>query len=234
MRSIPRLFSLMAVYSLVAFPIASYAYAQNLCDEPGFKCIKVKKGQTWTSLWPDPHDRGIIMRINRVNTGLSRGQTLAVPDNLSEADIMDFSPLPKNISTKEKVIVIDPKILAWGAYDSSGDMVRWGPVVGGQSFCKDVGESCFTSPGSFRIFSMGDENCFSTKFPIPDGGAPMPYCMYFNGGQALHGGVLPGRNASHGCVRLYVTDAEWMRYQFAEGPSKANNNRGTRVIVKSY
>ena len=48
----------------------------------------------------------------------------------------------------------------------------------------------------------------------------MPYCMFFNGGQALHGspgGVMLG-NESHGCVRMFVSDAEWLRYEFVDWP----------------
>jgi lipoprotein-anchoring transpeptidase ErfK/SrfK len=55
----------------------------------------------------------------------------------------------------------------------------------------------------------------------------MPYCMFFNGNQGLHGSynVVDG-NASHGCVRMTVSDAEWVRFNFA--------NIGTKVIVRPY
>ena len=64
----------------------------------------------------------------------------------------------------------------------------------------------------------------------------MPYCMYFNNGQALHGepNGLPGYHASHGCVRLYSNDAEWLRYSFVEGPNESNDFRGTKIIVGTY
>jgi lipoprotein-anchoring transpeptidase ErfK/SrfK len=60
--------------------------------------------------------------------------------------------------------------------------------------------------------------------------------MYFSNGQAFHGepNGLPGYNASHGCVRLYVRDAEWLRYDFVEPPDIDNDYRGTKVIVKPY
>jgi hypothetical protein len=60
--------------------------------------------------------------------------------------------------------------------------------------------------------------------------------MYFENGQAFHGepNGLPGYNASHGCVRMYVNDAEWLRYDFIEGPNSGNQFRGTRVVVKPY
>lgn len=55
----------------------------------------------------------------------------------------------------------------------------------------------------------------------------MPYCMFFNGNQALHGShELAEGNISHGCVRISVDDAYWVRFNFA--------NVGTKVIVMSY
>lgn len=209
-------------------------YGKKLCKMEGYHCLRVKGGQSWNSLFRDEHDRGIVMRINRMNTQLYAGMTIAVPDNLSNADIMDFAPFPKVLPTNnEKMIVVDPYSHAWGAYAAFGTLLRWGPASAGAEWCSDIEEPCETHDGAFRIFSLGSSDCYSTKFPLPDGGAPMPYCMYFNNGQALHGepNGLPGYNASHGCVRLYVSDAEWLRYDFVEGPNASNNFRGTKVIV---
>jgi hypothetical protein len=212
-------------------------YGSKLCKSPGFHCLRVKPKQTWSSLFPDDHDRGIVMRINRMNTRLYPGLRIAVPDNLEDADIMDFSPFPAEVpSPGEKVVIVDPATNAWGAYDADGNLLKWGPASAGANYCKDIDRECQTNSGSFRVYSLGSSDCFSTKFPLPNGGAPMPYCMYFENGQALHGepNGLPGYNASHGCVRLYVNDAEWLRYDFVEGPNSENNYRGTRIIVRDY
>lgn len=210
-------------------------YGSQICHSPGLHCLKVKRHQTWASLFPDERDRAIVMRINRMNTQIWVGMVIAVPESLDSADIMDFSPFPEQIEAPgEKVIVVDTVDQAWGAYDADGILVRWGPASTGRNYCRDIDLPCNTHPGSFRIFSLGSSDCYSTKFPLPDGGAPMPYCMYFNNGQALHGepNGLPGYNASHGCVRLYVSDAEWLRYDFVEPPNANNQYRGTRVIVR--
>lgn len=228
---------LLVSFSFVYSAAANANYTSELCQYDGFECMRVRNGMSWESMFPDEHDRGIVMRLNRMNTQIWPGMKVAVPDNLSDADIMDFSPFPRQISAPgEKIIVVDPNVLAWGAYDPDGMLVRWGPASAGQKFCEDVEKPCQTKAGEFRIFSLGSSDCYSTKFPLPDGGAPMPYCMYFNNGQALHGepSGLPGYNASHGCVRLYVSDAEWLRYDFVEGPSASNKYRGTRVIVRAY
>lgn len=216
--------------------LASF-FGSKLCKTPGYHCHRVKGRQSWGSLFPDAHDRGIVMRVNRMNTSIYPGLVIAVPDNLENADIMDFSPFPDTVpSPGEKVVIVDPVNHAWGAYDADGVLLRWGPASSGKDFCRDINRECQTHAGSFRVYSLGSSDCYSTKFPLPDGGAPMPYCMYFENGQALHGepNGLPGFNASHGCVRMYVNDAEWLRYDFIEGPNSGNHFRGTRIIVRSY
>jgi L,D-transpeptidase ErfK/SrfK len=230
---------LAVITSLIFSSPAAFArsYGQSLCQYQGFHCVRVKRGQSWSSLFPDEQDRDIVMRINRMNTQIWSGMVIAVPDQLESADVMDFAPFPRKVDPLgEKVIVVDPMVLAWGAYDDDGRLVRWGPIAAGSDYCRDLGKPCHTRAGSFRIFSLGSSECISHKFPLPYGGAPMPYCMYFNNGQALHGepNGVPGHNASHGCVRLYVNDAEWLRYEFVEGPNPSNDYRGTRVIVRPY
>lgn len=142
----------------------------------------------------------------------------------------DFaSRLPSTINaTGKKVVLVDPNVHAWGAYEN-GQLVRAGQASAGADWCPDLGRPCKTGAGTFRINSLGSANCKSTMFPIPRGGAPMPYCMFFNRNEALHGvpeGEVGDGNYSHGCVRLHVVDAEWLRFNFA--------NVGTTVIVKPY
>jgi len=212
-----------------------YPYAASLCQEEGYSCVRVKRNQSWGSLFSDHYDRSIVMRINRMNINLWPGMVIAVPNHLSTANIIDFSPFPLSMQSSEKVVVVDPNVQAWAAYDH-GQLLRWGPISAGSDYCRDIHAPCRTHEGVFRIFSLGNSDCYSKRFPLPDGGAPMPYCMFFNNGQALHGEArgLPGYNDSHGCVRMYVDDAEWLRYEFAEGPTAQNHYRGTKVVVRSY
>jgi lipoprotein-anchoring transpeptidase ErfK/SrfK len=135
--------------------------------------------------------------------------------------------LPQRIATREKTIVVDPNVHAWGAYDASGNLVRAGLATAGGNWCGDIKRPCRTKAGSFRVASLGNAGCKSTLYPLGKGGAPMPYCMFFNKNQGLHGSpyVMEG-NVSHGCVRMRVDDAAWVRYNFA--------NVGTKVIVRAY
>ncbi len=135
--------------------------------------------------------------------------------------------MPSQITPGEKMILVDPNVHAWGAYDANGMLVKGGIATAGSNYCPDIGRRCHTKSGTFHIKSLGSVNCKSSKYPLPYGGAPMPYCMYFNGSQGLHGSneVVDG-NASHGCVRLRTSDAAWIRYNFA--------TIGTKVVVKPY
>lgn len=144
--------------------------------------------------------------------------------------------MPSQISPLgEKVIIINPRIHAYGAYDANGNLLRSGTATSGNSWCPDIRRSCRTRSGSFRIYTLGSASCKSHRYPLPRGGAPMPYCMFFNGNQGLHGSyqVVNG-NVSHGCVRVHVADARWLRFDFVDGPNSSNGYRGTRVIVRPY
>jgi hypothetical protein len=145
---------------------------------------------------------------------------------------MDFSSyssrMPTQIASQERVIVVDPRVHAWGAYEN-GNLVRGGIATAGGDWCDDIKRPCRTSVGTFRISSLGSPDCISHKYPKPHGGGLMPYCMFFHGDQSLHGSpddLLADNNLSHGCVRMRIQDAEWVRYNFA--------NVGTKVIVKPY
>lgn len=238
-----RVKGLLAVFLIISLVPLTAVHASKRkqfyadCDTQLYTCMKVRRGQSWESLFPNDREREIVMRVNHRNSQLWSGLVIKVPNNLATSDLLDFAPFPRQIEpTQEKLIVFDPRRYAWAAYGADGSLVRWGPATGGQSWCSDVDESCLTKSGRYRIYSMGNSSCVSSKFPIPDGGAPMPYCMYFNGGQAFHGspgGVMLG-NASHGCVRMFVRDAEWLRYEFVDPPDETNDFRGTEVIVMPY
>lgn len=138
------------------------------------------------------------------------------------------SNMPATISPLgEKAIIVNPKKHTWGAYTANGKLIRSGTATSGAKRCPEDDSSCRTAVGRFRIFRMGDSDCYSKQYPIPNGGAPMPYCMFFNGGQAIHGSnAVYRQNASHGCVRVEPWEAEWIRYEFAQ--------QGTLVIIQPY
>lgn len=200
-------------------------YGQHLCGYSDFTCIKVKRGDTWERLFPNARDREIVKRLNRTNMPVKYRSWIVVPKNLREIRNLDLSPFPAHRQTNgHKLILVNLSYQAFGAYNSNGQLVHWGPISAGKGYCPDVGRSCNTITGQFKVYRKQGQACVSSKFPIEtDGGAPMPYCMHFKGGYALHGSTLPGYHASHGCVRLFFEDAQWLNQHFA--------TIGTSVIV---
>lgn len=128
---------------------------------------------------------------------------------------LERAPFPKTSSDKN-LVKVDLGKRAWGAYDSNGNLIKWGSASGGQAYCADIGKSCKTVTGTFTFYSKKGPNHKSNQFPVPKGGAPMPYCMHFQGGYALHGGNVPDFNASHGCIRVPVREAQWLNQNFVD------------------
>ena len=219
---------------------AAKRFGLNFCHDPNFKCVKVKRGQSWERMFPDPYQRQVVRRLNRMNTRIYAGMKIAVPIDLENTDLMDISPFPHTISSPgEKLVVVDPGALAFGAYDADGNLVHWGPISGGKSYCRDIATGCRTVSGKYRFYHKKGAGCRSKKFPVGRGGAKMPYCMYFHGGYALHASSeVPGYHASHGCVRIFEEDAKWLNTEFIDMPKVMNdidqNRDGTRVIVNTY
>lgn len=213
-----KLMLLCSSLSFVSTPVFSSQYGSQLCRQSGFNCHQVKFGDTWWSLFPNVNQMQLVKKLNRKNTALRPGMVIAIPQNLSSVNILQYSPLPHTIpASSTNSIQVDLKKLAWGAYDAQGNLVNWGPVSGGASYCPDIKSECRTITGTYTVYKKKGEECVSNKFPIPKGGAPMPYCMHFHGGYAMHAsGLLPGENASHGCIRMLLPDAKWLNTKFVK------------------
>jgi len=206
----------------------------GLCANPKFECIKVAGNQSWEKLFPDEQQRDIVQRVNRNYNNLYAGKVIAVPRHLKDANLLDFSPFPKKIKADhDKQVIVDQNKLAWAAYDPDGNLVKWGPIASGRTKCPDSNRVCLTMTGVFRIFSKENSKCKSDIFPVGKGGAPMPYCMYFHKGFAMHGSNdIPGYRASHGCVRMFTPDAKWLNENFVQATNEAKNQVGTKVVVR--
>lgn len=211
-------------------------YGASLCQSPGYTCVTVKRGDTWKKLAPDTEKRDILQRINRMNIEPALGSVIAIPSNFSEMTIYDASPFPRYIDAPgSKTIYVSQKELAWGAYDAQGNLIWWGPISPGRSFCSDIGKPCTTPNGIFYVQWKKGLNCISSQFPVHNkngtkGGAPMPYCIHFWGGYALHGSTeVPGYADSHGCVRMFIQDAQWLNEHFIDLPE--TGQLGTRIII---
>lgn len=201
----------------ISFSQSKY-YGEALCAYPDFKCIKVKPRDSWSKLFPNKQDREIVKRLNRINMPIRHRPWIVVPRDLSTINYRNLSPFPEFMPTDgEKLMLINLKQHAFGAYDAEGKLLHWGPVSAGKEWCTDTQSPCGTAIGEFTLYHKKGPECVSKTFPLNTlGGAPMPHCMFFYRGFALHGSSLPGHHASHGCVRLFFEDAEWLNTVFME------------------
>ena len=171
--------------------------------------------------------RVLLMKLNRAdNAHLARLGHIIVPDRW-ERDELVYSPMPQSVpqlSDESKAIVVDLTAQVFGAYES-GNLVRWGPVSSGRRHHE-------TPPGTYHL-NWRARLHVSTEDPT----WIMPW--YFNfasdRGLGLHQYSLPGRPASHGCVRMLAVDAKWV-FSWGEGWTVADAGGevvelGTLVLV---
>ena len=186
-------------------------YGETICNNPGYQCYtvsitimerEIKRGNrviivrkksydTWKTLWPDEREREIVMKLNRMCTGLRKGMIIAVPSDMTGKTYMDFSPYPQKIDPPgEKLLTWDPALLAWAAYNPDGTLVRWGPAVGGRDYCPDIGRQCRTLDGTFRILKKAGRHYRSSKYPVGCGkereGKPKIPCANFGFRSSLY------------------------------------------------
>lgn len=206
-------------------------YGEALCEHPDYECVKVLKSQRWEHFLPNPMHRDLVQRVNRTYNYLYRGKVLAIPKNIDELTLLDVSPFPLSIGPlDESQIIVDQEKLAWAAYNNKGLLLKWGPISSGKDYCRDIRKPCRTQTGVYRIFDKQTHKCRSRSF----GGARMPFCMFYHKGFALHGSHdIPGKRASHGCIRMFTHDAKWLNQNFVIISSEENEYKGTKVIVQA-
>ena len=172
----------------------------------------------------------LLEKLNRADAAhLGRLTHLIVP-NRWHLDQLAYSPMPQTVprlSSQPKAVVVDLSAQVFGAYEL-GNLVRWGPVSSGDSRHKTPsGLYHLNWKARIRISSENDSWV-------------MPW--YFNlsskRGFGFHQYTLPGRPASHGCIRLLLHDAKWL-FHWGEGwmltSDRQVRQHGTPVLmVGSY
>lgn len=168
----------------------------------------------------------LLEKLNRADRKhLPRLEVVVVPEDWTD-DGISHSPMPAvwpAAIPHPTAIAVDVAGQAFGAY-AHGVLVRWGPVSSGRR-----GDE---TPAGFYHLNWRSKGRHSTV----DEDWFMPW--YFNfasrGGLAFHEFALPGRPASHACVRLLGRDARWL-YGWGEGwvlgPDRSVVAYGTPVAI---
>lgn len=173
------------------------AQISSAADAPdGFKFYTVKKGDYLGKIAPPEH-WDIIKRVNRIDEShLIIGKKILIPTDFEKAS--KFRPVPKYFKEAEvfeKAMFVFLDIQYFGAYEK-GRLIFWGPISSGKN-----GHN--TPRGNFKVL-WKTRHYYSRKYD-----AEMPFAVNISdGGYFLHAQALPGRPASHGCVRLLKPDAE--------------------------
>jgi hypothetical protein len=162
---------------------------------------------------------GILEKLNRADRDhLGRLGTLVVPDVWVEDDLA-YSGMPASYAagaSLAKLLVLHLPGQMFGGYES-GRLVRWGPISSGRR----------TAPTPQGLFHLNWRSAGRTSTVDPDWFMPWYYNFDNRRGLSLHEYSLPGRPASHRCVRLLSHDAQWL---FRWGDSWTLDPTQTRVV----
>jgi len=196
-KKIPKVL-LCIIFLIIACNIS---YAQKNID--GFKTYLIKKGDILGKIAPMEH-WDIIQRVNRIDEKhLPLGKEILIPNDIKKA--LRFCPVPEVIKDAvklERVIYFFLDIQYFGAYEQ-GKLMLWGPISSGRKGKKDYS----TPEGNFNVIWKA-KKYFSKRYQ-----ASMPYAVNFSAtGYFFHQQSLPGRPASHGCIRLLRSDAKTLFY----------------------
>jgi lipoprotein-anchoring transpeptidase ErfK/SrfK len=142
------------------------------------------------------------------------------------ANASSINPKGPYLTLASNTFIFNPRAKMWKAVQN-GKVIRTGKASGGSKYCADIKRSCKTPSGVYRVWSKGGPGCVSSRYPLPSGGAKMPYCMFYSKYYAIHGSHhVPNYNASHGCIRVLPGDALWLSRNFIK--------IGTKVVVQPY
>lgn len=130
---------LILIFFLMSGWVNAFTYSSKLCKETQhYRCYITQKGDTWESLFPDATERETIKKINRRGNELVKGIKVAIPLELSYHPFA-YAPFVHQIPPPNvKTILISLNHLAWAAYDPQGNLIRWGKISGGRTYCSDT------------------------------------------------------------------------------------------------
>lgn len=145
----------------------------------------------------------LLAKLNRADMRhLNLLPVLAIPRNwdLPDWTYGPFSPDEARLRHERKLLIADLELQAFAAYEY-GVLTRWGPISSGAAAHP-------TPSGLFHLNwkSKGRHSTVNPQWFMPH---------YFNfdnaNGLSLHAYAMPGRPASHACIRMLETDAMWLQ-----------------------
>lgn len=173
------------------------------------------------------HKYKTFVTLNRRVFGSVRvGDSIVVPDTIAE-DMRAYSVFPHVYFGAEdlpKLILISNAQQAYACYEN-GRLVRF-------AACNTGTESKPTLPGRYAV---NWKERLRTSSINENWKLPFNLNFHLYAGNAFHQYYMPGRPASHSCVRQFMDDAEWL-FNWAEVGQRNANGRvkrftGTPIII---
>lgn len=182
---------------------------------PSYRTVAITGARRWIRLRKElgPERMTALLKVSRIDlASVHPGDTLSVPDSStlaldSTARMLALSPFPLRLALPNappKLLLVSLRVQAFAAYDT-GMLTRWGPTSTGR-------ETLQTPVGLYHANWKARErtSTFNEEWRLK---------WYINLesflGISLHEFELPGRPASHACVRLMEDDAMWL-YDWVE------------------
>jgi lipoprotein-anchoring transpeptidase ErfK/SrfK len=214
---------LALVSTTVAAPAAATGAPQSGPGEastPGFHTVAVQGPGSVAALRArlGAEVFGEVLRLNRVDARhVAELDSLVLPE--PAAGFRAPAPFPDRADELErhpKLVLVSIAVQAFAAYDS-GRLVRWGPVSTGDP-AHPTPRGAFHANWKARVHRSTVDSTWL-----------MRWCVNIENreGIALHHYALPGRPASHCCVRLLEPDARWL-FEWVEPWRLADD--GTSVL----
>jgi hypothetical protein len=212
----------IAAMALIA-PAAPDALAQTVAAEarPGYELLAGPSRADELRRRFTADQLALLEKLNRATfTHLDRLDVLVLPQSW-DLDELAYSPLPMRsewAAAFPKALIVHQAGQAFGAYEG-GRLARWGPVSSGRR----------KAPTPAGIFHLNWRSPGRHSTVDPDWYMPWYFNFENDHGLALHQFTLPGRPASHACIRLLERDAKWL-YEWGEG--WVLDERGWEVVSR--
>ena len=169
--------------------------------------------------------KAFVTMNRRAFSSVRVGDTVVLPDQVHD-DMRTYSVFPQRwfgADTVDKIIVVSNAMQAYACYEN-GKQVRF-------AACNTGTERKPTLPGRYavnwkerlRVSSLNDE----WKLPFN-----VNFHLY--AGSAFHQFHMPGRPASHSCVRQFMDDAEWLFKWIQVGTIRGGRVQrftGTTIVI---
>lgn len=171
-------------------------------------------------------ERYLILAVNRLDSkNKRRADTLVIPD--VRDNILKLTPFPvrlDKLKDVKKIAFFAYPIHAYALYEN-GNLIKWGP--------SSMGKKATPTKRGLMFTNWKKEEAISTS--NSEWKLRWNFNIHNSQGIGWHQYELPGRHASHSCLRLLEEDAKWM-YSWADQwvlseDRNTTRAKGTPVIV---